>query len=283
MIFIKHTFTKFLLTAFVFLILTLAMSSTAYAAEKTDYNFESMLGLTQDFDIQDMITPEVDEDTEEASQVKSNSCWWGGIRAYVISKKTIDSVPLYNQLDYPKTPYGGYGTVASHGCGITSVAMVASYLNDTMYYPDKLARQFGNYNTENGSYWILMEDSAEVLGLSLQERTYSTKRVMEALANGQVIIALQGKGLFTGGGHFIVLTGLNEEGKILVNDPNGANYYKNKTLINGFENGFTPNQVFENGGPYWIYDKKIEQKDRPFFSIGILNREFCLTPWSMVN
>lgn len=281
MIFIKLTL-KFLFACAVVFLISLTFSTTVYAAESNP-QFNS---LVQGLDLNDFISSVEVSKTEGESEEKSeitSSFWWGGIKAYIINKKTIDEVPLYDQTDYPNVPYGAYGSVASHGCGITSVAMVASYLNDIYYQPDKLARQFGNYNTANGSYWILMEDSAEVLGLGLQERTYSTKKVMEALANGQVIIALQSKGLFTGGGHFIVLTGLTEDGKILVNDPNGANYSKNKTLINGFKNGFTPEQVFENGGPYWIYDKKVEQKDKAFFSIGILNREFCLTPWSMTN
>ena len=49
---------------------------------------------------------------------------------------------------------------------------------------------------------------------------------------------------------------MSKNGRIFVNDPNGLNYYKNKTLSNGFKNGFTQKQIFENGGPYWIYGKK---------------------------
>ena len=134
--------------------------------------------------------------------------------------------------------------------------MVSTYLLDVEYLPDELAEEFGRYNTAEGSYWILFEDSAEVLGLNLQERTYDYDKVMDALANGQVVISLQRRGLFTGGGHFICLVGLTEDGKILVNDPNGANYNKNKTLINGFENGFTEDQVFAAAGPCWIYEEK---------------------------
>lgn len=46
-------------------------------------------------------------------------------------------VPLYFQTDYPDTRYG-HGTVATSGCGITSLAMVATYLTGHDYYPDEL-------------------------------------------------------------------------------------------------------------------------------------------------
>jgi uncharacterized protein YvpB len=170
--------------------------------------------------------------------------------------ETITEVPLYNQCDYPYTPYGNYGTISSHGCGIVSLSMVATYLLDEVHDPETLAKQFGHYNTEHGSYWILFEDSAKELGLDLQERTGDTEKVVQALANGQVVISLQSTGLFTSGGHFIVLVGLTEDGKIIVNDPYGRNYTKNGTMMEGFANGFTEKQIFQNGGPYWIYSKK---------------------------
>lgn len=175
----------------------------------------------------------------------------------LIEKEKINEVPLYIQQDYPDTSYGEYGTVLSHGCGIACLAMVATYLTDRIYKPDELAIKYSDYNTENGSKWILFEDSAEELNLSLQGRTNSKKQVIKALKNGQVVISLQSEGLFTDTGHFIVLESISPDGKIFVKDPNIKNYDKNKTLIRGFKNGFAERQIFENGGPYWIYDKKI--------------------------
>ena len=42
----------------------------------------------------------------------------------------------------------------------------------------------------------------------------------QALSTGKPVIASMKKGTFTRGGHFIVLRGITEDGKILVNDPN---------------------------------------------------------------
>lgn len=182
---------------------------------------------------------------------------------------SVDEVPLYLQNDeeWKNVRYGNvylgdgrYATIGSHGCGPTCLAMVASYLLDKEYTPVDAAEEFGIYNTAEGSYWILFEDSAKTLEIELQERTYRREVVMEALANGQVVVSLQSTGLFTGGGHFIVLVGLTEDGNILVNDPNGKNYEKDK-LKDGFENGFTEHQIFANGGPYWIYAKKVDNSE----------------------
>ena len=58
------------------------------------------------------------------------------------------AVPLFFQTDYPNDRYGS-GTVASSGCGITSLAMVASYMTGHTYYPDELADYFGGYGKNN--------------------------------------------------------------------------------------------------------------------------------------
>lgn len=41
-----------------------------------------------------------------------------GACALPVGAEEVTEVLLYNQLDYPTTPYDNYGTVRSHGCGI---------------------------------------------------------------------------------------------------------------------------------------------------------------------
>ena len=170
--------------------------------------------------------------------------------------EAFETVPLYNQRDYADVPYGDYGTISSNGCGIVCISMIYTYLTDEYQSPEMLAKKYGNYNTVNGSYWSIFADSAEDFGLVIEEQTDSWKRVKEALKNGQVVISLQRGGIFTRGGHFIVLTGINEDGRIMVNDPNGSNWDKNETLREGFENGFKESQITNNGHMYWIYAPK---------------------------
>lgn len=43
--------------------------------------------------------------------------------------------------------------------------------------------------------------------------------VADALAEGKLVVAIMSKGHFTKSGHFIVLRGINADGKVLVADP----------------------------------------------------------------
>lgn len=181
-------------------------------------------------------------------------------------------IPLYLQTDeqWASVHYGDVvrkngeaATIGSHGCGVTCLAMVATYLLDEEYTPVDAAEQFGEYNTINGSKWVLFDDSAAELGLILRgkyKREYPNREsvILTALANGQPVIAQQSKGLFTGSGHFIVLVGLTEDGRIIVNDPNGENY-GDEALKDGFANGFTPDQVLANCKVCWVYAVKGEK------------------------
>lgn len=175
------------------------------------------------------------------------------------SKEVITEVPLYNQLDYTNTPYGNYGTVRTHGCGITCLSMVATYLlDDWSLTPDVLAERFGQYNCVDGSSWALFADSAEELGLGEVTQAFDwSQGVEDALKNGQLVITNQRGGPFTKGGHYILLTGITEDGKVLVNDPNGANYTL-PIMQDGFENGFKRTWISTHSACYWIYEKKNE-------------------------
>lgn len=181
----------------------------------------------------------------------------------VIEEK-YPQVPLYYQTDYPKVRYGRFGTVATSGCGITCVAMVASYLLDREILPDEMAEKYGRFSIQGGSDWTLFPTSAADLGLILEETTANWETAVKALENGQVIITQAGKqSLFTDVGHFIVLTGITEDGKILVNDPYKGNYseWADPRLQEGFANGFEQKQISQFCTPYWIYAPKSEVWD----------------------
>lgn len=169
----------------------------------------------------------------------------------------ITDVPHYIQQSYPKTNYGGYGTVSSHGCGITSCAMVYSYLLDCEIRPDVLAKKYGRYNTEVGSAYSLFDDSAADFNLGVK-KSYSWIEVEEGLKNGCVVIAnVQGNTIFTDGGHFIVYYGITDDGKILIKDPSIYNYgqWSSNALKEGFKNGFDP-KFCNYSFPCWIYYPK---------------------------
>ena len=157
--------------------------------------------------------------------------------------------PLYSQLDYPNKRYGS-GTVATSGCGITSLAMVATYLTGHPYYPDELAGYFGGYGENNVQRF---EYGAQQLKLPIH-KAETILDVFAAVKNGDVAVLLMDyMSIFTETQHFIVLTGIHEEtGKIMVYDSYPPNYEK-WDLKRGFVEGFEEKDLMLGYDGGWIF------------------------------
>lgn len=166
-------------------------------------------------------------------------------------RASIDKIPLYLQTDYPTTRYGA-GTIETSGCSIVSLAMVATYLTDHVYLPDELAYYFGGRAVNN---MARLEYGSEKMQLPY-EKTWYFYDALNALKQGKIVIALMEEAsIFTDSQHFIVLTGMTEDGKILVNDSFAPNYDRYE-LKNGFANGFDESDIICGFSGAWIYDKK---------------------------
>lgn len=176
---------------------------------------------------------------------------WRLLYDYYLSCVVYSDVPLLFQTDYPDIPFS-HGTVYTSACGVSCAAMVISYLDNTIVTPGELGLQF---NTPGCSNVERMEQALDYFGVQC-EVSYDWEDVYSALADEQVVISLQGPGLFTECGHFIVLTGINESGLITVNDPYEPHYTNGLERIQGFENGFTEDQVKAHSGVFWIIEKK---------------------------
>ena len=78
------------------------------------------------------------------------------------------------------------------------------------------------------------------------------QKIIDALAEGKLVIALMGPGHFTVSGHFIVLRGITSEGKVLVADPisvrkTGMEWDMRIVLTEASRRAVA-------GGPFWIID-----------------------------
>ena len=115
-------------------------------------------------------------------------------------------VPYLYQID-PEWADGSYAgsTIAESGCGPTCLSMIYVYLT-------------GRTNTS----WAFMDEGARVLGLRSRELPADYQSVRKALDAGYPVIASVSKGDFTTQGHFIVLAGTDEDGKVIVHDPNSV-------------------------------------------------------------
>ena len=136
-------------------------------------------------------------------------------------------VPRFYQWD-ERWGYKDYGNgpMGLTGCGPTCLSMVAVYL---LQNPDMNPAWMADYAENNnyyaygsesgGSLWTLMTDGGFGLGMDVTQIPIDQNRMEINLDVGNVIIAVVGPGDFTDGGHFIVITGYDEEG-FTINDPN---------------------------------------------------------------
>lgn len=187
-------------------------------------------------------------------------------------KMAIDTVPQYFQTNYPDVRYGT-GTIADSGCNMTALAMVASYMTDHIYYPDELADYTADFI---GSHVERLDYGSDMLQLSWR-RAKNFHDALNALKEGKVVIAVMNEtSLFTSGQHFIVWTGMTEDGKILVNDPNDKNY-DSWNLKEGFETGFREGLLLCGFAGGWIYDKS-EMPEDAFIYEPVPYAEECRYP-----
>lgn len=170
----------------------------------------------------------------------------------------FDTVPQFFQSDYPDIRYGS-GTIATSGSSVTALAMVASYMTDHVYSPAEIADYAVQYS---GSHYKRLEKVSDLLEIPWK-RAGNVHEALKAVREGKVAIALMNQqSVFPAGSHFIVLTGANEEGRILVNDPDDKNYSA-WGLADLFENGFTDGKLVAGFEGAWIYDKS-EMPEEPF-------------------
>ncbi|MBR2524777.1 MAG: C39 family peptidase [Clostridiales bacterium] len=157
------------------------------------------------------------------------------------SEASGTDVPLLMQTDprWSSNSYAG-STMADSGCGPTCLSMAALYLTgDGSYTPVEMAlyaETNGLTSEGDGSEWTLITAGAAHADLSCAE-VPKEKIVMQRLAaSGVPMICAMGPGSFTQSGHYIVITGL-QDNKFKVNDPNSQ----------------------ENSSRTWSYDEISDQ------------------------
>lgn len=156
---------------------------------------------------------------------------------YYLWDKTVDDdisadvaeggYPMFVQWDQ-RWGYRLYGNnyMANNGCGPTALAIVyAGLTGSSEVTPHDLAV----YSINNGLYvptvgtrWDLMRIGGEYLGLQVEELDMDSTKAKAALEAGCPVICKVGPGDFTTGGHFIVMTAIDEDGQVTVRDPNSV-------------------------------------------------------------
>lgn len=117
-------------------------------------------------------------------------------------------------------------TFALTGCCPTSLSMVYMGLTgktDLTPYDMGLRAQSGGYMTEyNGTDDAFLVNEAASLGLACAEISVDSDVLRRELEDGKVVICNVSAGDFTTGGHYLVITSINDDGTLNVNDPYSA-------------------------------------------------------------
>ncbi|AGK97115.1 C39 family peptidase [Clostridium pasteurianum] len=192
---------------------------------------------------------------KDNSYVESSGLNFSGISF----KDGATEVVYYNQADerWKDKPYGRTGTIGRSGCGPTSLSIVVSSFTDKKVDPvqmSKWAYENGYYCEGAGSYHTLIPDGAKHFGLKVEGCTSSEpQRIVDALSQGKLVIAIMAKGHFTRNGHFIVLRGVTSDKKILVADPVSRTRSEEKWELSIILD--EANKGADAGGPFWIISK----------------------------
>lgn len=169
-----------------------------------------------------------------------------------VAHQRFPDVPLYLQQDYPDTKYGNY-SIVTHGCGITTLAMLASYMSDDEQTPPEMCAEYADYCYVTGTDGSLFVEAPAEMNFYLKEQVFNSNIAKDYLDAGYIVVVLQHKGYWTRGGHYLVLEKVREDGLIQVRDSNIFNYGK---LQRHKDDAFPWNTVTPSGMSYWIYEPK---------------------------
>ena len=162
-------------------------------------------------------------------------------------------VPLYLQQDFGNLRFGRqYLSIA--GCGMCSMAMVSTYMTDTVYTPAMIVELFPQYYGEIGADGTIFLNGPADLGFYASSQLRSWEDILAKLQQGDPIVTLQIHGVFTTGGHFMVLSRGYEDGTVTVRDSNLKNYAR----LDGYKTDrFTKEEVLSGGILFYTFQPKL--------------------------
>lgn len=183
-------------------------------------------------EIESLPSTEIIEQTEEQENAVSNEqegeetegfqlqgeIAYEGAKAETWNVELGDYVGLtyYSQLDsrWASKMYSSVGnpnqTIGSSACGPTCASMVVTATKGAIT-PDTMCDLFvqhGYRSANNGTYFSAFRAVADEFNIGYTETT-DIQRALQLLQNNNYVIVSCGNGLFTTGGHFIVLVGID--------------------------------------------------------------------------
>lgn len=169
---------------------------------------------------------EVQEVEDEGFELQGDIAYEGDrARSWNVELGEYSGLTYYSQIDsrWRYNLFTSTGnktqTIGSSGCGPTSAAMIVSSIKGNIT-PDVMADLFvenGYRSANNGTYWSAYRAVADEFDIGYQE-TSKFDTAMNLLKNNNYLVCSVGNGLFTTGGHYIVIYGI-EGNDLKIYDP----------------------------------------------------------------
>ena len=179
---------------------------------KTENQIES-----QDITIKDEENLEEQEVEDEGFELQGEIAYEGGkAQSWNLKASGEPKLTYVSQIDNRWKNYlytvtnNKSQTIGKSGCGVATAAMIIdSIVGDVSV--TELADVFVKYgyrSPNNGTYWSANRAIADEFDIEYQE-TSNFSVMLEKLKNNNYIIASVGNGLFTTGGHYIMIYGID--------------------------------------------------------------------------
>lgn len=156
---------------------------------------------------------EVQEVEDESFELQGEIAYEGGkAESWNLEAKGQAQLTYISQIDsrwryYPYTSTNNANqTIGSSGCGVASATMIIDSIVGNVSVTDVADTfvKYGYRSANNGTYWSAYRAIADEFNIEYQE-TSNFETMINKLRNNNYIICSVGNGLFTTGGHYIVI------------------------------------------------------------------------------
>lgn len=191
-------------------------------------------------EIESLPTTEIKEQTEEQEKEVSETqattetegfeeqgeIAYNGTSEYPnVSLGGYKGLTYYSQIDsrwssHSYTSCGNYSqTIGTSGCGPTCASMVVTATKGTITPPEMgdLFVKYGYRSSNNGTYFSAFRFVADTFNIGYEE-TYRLDDAVNLVRNNHYVVVSCANGLFTTGGHFVVIIGI-EGDTLKIYDP----------------------------------------------------------------
>lgn len=170
--------------------------------------------------VEDEKALEEQEVESEAFELQGEIAYNGSSELPNVQLGQYTGLTYYSQIDprWKDKLYTSTGntsqTMGSSACGPTCSAMVVSSIKGTITPPEMadLYVKYGFRSANNGTYWSAFRWTADVFDIEYTEK-YKLNDVCDLLEENYMVISACGNGLFTTGGHFILIYGYEDTNK----------------------------------------------------------------------